>query len=127
MKSAAESSKTSASGARFVADDVFGSRAGGDFGPNSDADVAVFLDHVSEPIREQMGMCDDAHDIWMETSIRIEPWALEEASLTDPDWYRAARLVKTIRREGVRASMPEMQQPRSTEATMLCTARPGQC
>lgn len=82
---------------------LFGSRARGDFGPDSDADVAVFLDHVSEPIREQMGMCDDAYDIWMETGIRIEPWAFEEASFTDPDGYRAARLVKRIRREGIRA------------------------
>ncbi len=82
---------------------LFGSRARGDFGPDSDADVAVFLDHVPEPIREQMAMCDDAYDIWMETGIRIEPWVFEAASLTDPDGYRAARLVKTIRREGVRA------------------------
>jgi hypothetical protein len=57
----------------------------------------MFLDHVTDPIREQMAMCDDAYDIWMETGIRIEPWAFEEASL------RAAHLVKRIRREGIRA------------------------
>jgi hypothetical protein len=63
----------------------------------------MFLDHVTDPIREQMAMCDDAYDIWMETGIRIEPWAFEEASLTDPDRHRAAHLVKRIRREGIRA------------------------
>jgi antitoxin ChpS len=82
---------------------LFGSRARGDFRPDSDADVAVFLRHLTDPIREQMAMCDDAYDIWMETGIRIEPWAFEDASLADPEGYRAARLVKTIRREGTPA------------------------
>lgn len=82
---------------------LFGSRARGDYRPDSDADLAVFLDSVSDPIREQMAMGDDAYDIWMETDIRIEPWVFEHASLADPDKYRAARLVKTIRREGIRA------------------------
>jgi antitoxin ChpS len=82
---------------------LFGSRARGDFRPESDADVAVFLDHVSDPIREQMAMGDDAYDIWMEMGVRIEPWAFEQASLTDPDRYRASHLVKTIRQEGIPA------------------------
>lgn len=82
---------------------LFGSRARGDFRPDSDADVAVFIDRVADPIREQMAMCDDAYDIWMETGIRVEPWAFEEASLTNPDGHRAARLAKTIRSEGIRA------------------------
>lgn len=82
---------------------LFGSRVRGDFKPDSDADVAVFLDRVTDPIREQMAMGDDAYDIWMETGVRIEPWAFEQASLADPDRYRAANLVKIIRREGIRA------------------------
>ncbi len=70
--------------------------SGGDFRQDSDADVVVFLDHVSEPIREQVAICDDAYDIWiwMEKGIRVEPWVFEEASLAAPDKYRAARLVK---------------------------------
>lgn len=82
---------------------LFGSRARGDFRPDSDADVAVFLDRVQEPIREQMAMGDDAYDIWMETGIRIEPWVFEEASWVEPDKHRAAPLVKAIQREGIRA------------------------
>lgn len=82
---------------------LFGSRARGDFRSDSDADVAVFLDHVSDPIREQMALCDDAYDIWMETGIRIEPWVFENASLKDPDRYRASHIVKIIQQEGVRA------------------------
>lgn len=82
---------------------LFGSRARGDFRPDSDADVAVFLDHISDPIQEQMAMGDDAYDIWMETGIRIEPWAFEQASLAEPDKFRAANLVRTIRQEGIQA------------------------
>lgn len=90
-------------GARLKSVMLFGSRARAVFRPDSDADVAVFLDHVQDPIREQMAMGDDAYDIWMETGIRIEPWAFEQASLADPDNYRAARLVRTIREEGIPA------------------------
>jgi len=82
---------------------LFGSRARGDFRPDSDADVAVFLESVSNPIQEQMDMGDDAYDIWMDSTIRIEPWVFEEASLTDPGKYRATQIVKTIKREGIRA------------------------
>jgi predicted nucleotidyltransferase len=82
---------------------LFGSRARGSFRQDSDADVAVFLDHVSDPIREQMAMCDDAYDIWMKAGIRIEPWVFEEASLAEPDRHRATHLLKIIRREGIRA------------------------
>ncbi len=81
---------------------LFGSRARGDHSPESDADVAVFLDGIFEPILEQMSMGDDAYDVWMETDIRIEPWAFEEASLLNPDGYRAAQLVKNILAEGIR-------------------------
>lgn len=80
---------------------LFGSRARGDFQPDSDADVAVFLDHVTDPMREQMAIGDDAYDVWMATGIRIEPWVFDQASLADPDRYRAASLVKTIRQEGI--------------------------
>lgn len=90
-------------GSRLRSMFLFGSRAKGKFRPDSDADVAVFLEHASDPMREQMALCDDAYDIWMNTGIRIEPWIFEEASLRDPDKYRASGLVKTIRREGVRA------------------------
>ena len=90
-------------GPRMRALFLFGSRARGDFRPDGDADVAVFLDHVTDPVREQMAMGDDAYDIWMETGVRIEPWAFEEASLTAPDQYRASYLVKTIQREGIPA------------------------
>ena len=89
-------------GSRLKSVLLFGSRARGDFRPDSDADVAVFLDYVTDPIREQMEMGDDAYDVWMESNIRIEPWVFEEASLADPDKYRAANLVKTIKREGIR-------------------------
>ncbi len=80
---------------------LFGSRAGGDFRPDSDADVAVFLDQVQDPLAEQLELIEEGYPILLSTGINIQPWVFEEASLDEPTRYRAAHLVETVRREGV--------------------------
>ena len=80
---------------------LFGSRARGDHRPDSDADLAIFLDQVSDPIREQFDLIDQGYDILLSTGVNIQPWVFEQASLTDPAHHRAPHLVTTIRREGV--------------------------
>lgn len=80
---------------------LFGSRARGDFTRDSDADVAVFLDHVSDPIQEQLDLIDDGYPILLSTGINIQPWVFEEKSLTAPDHHRASHLIKTVKRDGV--------------------------
>ncbi|NEX15298.1 MAG: hypothetical protein C1943_01350 [Halochromatium sp.] len=81
---------------------LFGSRARGEQRPDSDADVAVFLDQVTDPIGEQFDLIDAGYDILLDTGVNIQPWVFNEASLADPKHYPAAHLVKTIRQEGVR-------------------------
>jgi predicted nucleotidyltransferase len=81
---------------------LFGSRARGDHRSDSDADVAVFLDQVTDPIGEQFDLIDEGYDILLDTGVNIQPWVFDEASLADPEHYPAPHLVTTIRREGVR-------------------------
>ncbi len=80
---------------------LFGSRARGDYGKDSDADVAVFLDQVSDPIGEQLELIDEGYPILLSTGINIQPWVFEAASLESPGRYRASHLVETVRREGM--------------------------
>lgn len=82
---------------------LFGSRARGDHRPDSDLDVAVFLDEVPDPIGEQMELIDDGYPILLAMGINIQPWVFEAASLGAPERYRATHLVETVRKEGVRA------------------------
>lgn len=80
---------------------LFGSRARGDHQADSDLDIAVFLDEVSDPIGEQFDLIDRAYDILLRTGINIQPWVFAQASLTDPARHPATPLVRTIRREGI--------------------------
>jgi len=81
---------------------LFGSRARGEQRPDSDADVAVFLDQVTDPIGEQFDLIDAGYDILLDTGVNIQPWVFDEASLADPRQYQAPHLVMTIQREGLR-------------------------
>ena len=81
---------------------LFGSRARGDHRSDSDADVAVFLDHVADPIQVQLDMVDESYPMLLSSGIHIQPWVFEAASLDDPGRYRAPHLVKVVQREGVR-------------------------
>jgi uncharacterized protein len=80
---------------------LFGSRARGDHRPDSDADVAVFLDQVVDPLGEQLGLVDRGYPILLDTGINIQPWVFEYASLADPANHRASYLVRAIREEGI--------------------------
>ncbi len=81
---------------------LFGSRARGETHPDSDADVAVFLDRVSDPVQEQLDMIDEGYPILLSRGINIQPWVFENDSLREPEKHRASHLVKVIQREGVR-------------------------
>ena len=80
---------------------LFGSRARGDHRADSDADVAVFLDPVADPVAAQMDMADDAYRLFLDSDLLIQPWVFR-GSPDKPDTSRAAHLVEIIRAEGVR-------------------------
>ena len=80
---------------------LFGSRARGDHRPDSDLDVAVFLDQAPDPIAEQFDLIDRGYDIVLRTGVNIQPWVFAQTSLRDPIHHRASHRISTIRREGI--------------------------
>ncbi len=68
---------------------LFGSRARGDHRPDSDADVAVFIDDSDDPIRDQMDMAGEAYHIFLDQGLLIQPWVFKGRP-ERPDTRRAA-------------------------------------
>lgn len=80
---------------------LFGSRARGDHRPDSDADVAVFIEDSNDPIRDQMDIAGEAYHIFLDQGLLIQPWVFK-GSPERPDTSRAARLLQAVRKDGVR-------------------------
>jgi uncharacterized protein len=83
---------------------LFGSRARGDHRPDSDADLAVFIDSGQRTranlLREQFELSGEAYDIWLDTGIRIQPWVFASEALANPARDENAHLLDTILTEG---------------------------
>lgn len=89
-------------GARLRGMVLFGSRARGGHRPDSDADVAVFLQPIADPVSAQMDIAGDAYLVFLDTGLYIEPWVLR-GSPENPDRTHAAAVVDTVCREGIRS------------------------
>jgi predicted nucleotidyltransferase len=94
-------------GARLKAVYLFGSRARQDHHPDSDADLAVFVDAEGRArpdlLRDQMDLSGEAYDIWLDTGIRIQPWVFAAEALVHPERDHNAHLLSSILSEGVAA------------------------
>ncbi len=81
---------------------LFGSRARGDYQPDSDADVAVIL--FGEPgdfVETKLAMASLAYVVLLQTGIRIQPFPIWEAEWHQPDSYSNPQILKNIAREGI--------------------------
>jgi predicted nucleotidyltransferase len=82
---------------------VFGSRARGAHGPDSDVDVAVVLRGArGDRVAVALDMAGIAFDVLLETGLLIEALPLWESELDHPETFRNRRLLDNIRREGAR-------------------------
>jgi antitoxin ChpS len=90
-------------GDRFVRVILFGSRARGTAGPDSDADVAVvFRDRLENRWATKVEIIKDAYPILLDTGLYIQPWPIEEATLEHPEQADNPALVRDIVNEGIR-------------------------
>ncbi len=81
---------------------LFGSRARGSHGPDSDADVAVLLHGERGPfVAAKLELADIAYDLLLETGIRIQPLPIWEGEWRDSDSHLNPELLRNIRRDGV--------------------------
>jgi predicted nucleotidyltransferase len=81
---------------------LFGSRARGEFMPDSDADVAVLLSgQYGKFMDAKMAMSDMAFDVMLDTGIRVEAIPVWEDEWANPDTYRNPFLLRNIERDGI--------------------------
>lgn len=81
---------------------LFGSRARGEFKPESDADVAVLLTgNHGKFMAAKLAMSDMAFDVMLNTGIRVEAIPVWEDEWANPDDYRNPFLLRNIERDGI--------------------------
>ena len=82
---------------------LFGSRARGTHGPDSDADIAVILrGEAGNRGAAIIDMADIAFDIMMDYDILIEATPLWEDEFDDAESRSTLYLVRNIRKDGIR-------------------------
>ena len=92
----------SAYGDRLAALYVFGSRARGDHGPDSDLDLAVILQNAPSSLtRADDALLEVTYPIEIDHGVHIQAWALAADEVGQPSTEFRSRLAETIRREGV--------------------------
>ncbi len=81
---------------------LFGSRARGQFRPDSDADIAVLLPgSPGKFLPTKLDMADIAYDVLLETGIRIQPLPIWEEEWKHPERYSNPYLLRNIQQEGI--------------------------
>jgi predicted nucleotidyltransferase len=81
---------------------LFGSRARGQFRPDSDADVTVVLrGPPGDFVATKLAMADIAFDVLLETGVRVQPLPVWEDEWQHPESYSNPRLLANVRREGI--------------------------
>ena len=81
---------------------LYGSRARGDFAPDSDADIAVILKGKrGDRAAASLDMAGIAFDVMMETGVMVQGLPLWAEELRRPERFSNPALIETILREGV--------------------------
>ena len=82
---------------------LFGSRARGDFRPDSDLEIAVLLQGArTSRVDAALEMADIAFDVLMDTGFLIEAVPLWEEEWEHPERFNNLALIENIRLEGLR-------------------------
>ncbi len=82
---------------------LYGSRARGDHGPGSDADLLVLLEGEHRRfVPTKLAMTDLAYDVLLETGLYISPLPVWSVEWEHPDAWSSPDLLRNIAREGIR-------------------------
>ena len=90
---------------QYAVDEVrlYGSRARGDFRPDSDVDLAVVLHGERGDIWDTaQAFGDISYDVLMETGVAVSALPLWHDDLNHPERARNPALMRNIQREGIR-------------------------
>jgi predicted nucleotidyltransferase len=78
-----------------------GSRARGDFGPESDADVAVILRRGADDWKLLWMLTGLAYDVFVDTGVMIQPVPVSSRNWADPDSFPRPSFLRNVAREGI--------------------------
>jgi uncharacterized protein len=79
---------------------LFGSRARGDAGPDSDIDLAVVLRGIRDRAAERDRLADIAYYAIVETSVDVQALVVSEDEWEHPELHRNPNLIRAIQRDG---------------------------
>jgi uncharacterized protein len=80
---------------------LYGSRARGDHGPDSDADVAVILREGAADWKLLWMLTGLAYDVFVDTGIMIQPVPVSSLDWADPDRFPRPSFLRNVAREGI--------------------------
>lgn len=81
---------------------IFGSRARGDYGADSDADLAVLLPgDPGSTVNTMLEMIDAAYEVELESGIVISPLPIWQDQWNYPESFSNPGLLRNIQREGI--------------------------
>ncbi|HWK44502.1 MAG TPA: nucleotidyltransferase domain-containing protein [Stellaceae bacterium] len=90
-------------GERLEAVYLFGSRARGDHHSESDVDLAVFLRDDGKSLGAQdQDLIEATYPVELDLGIHLQTWALPAGALQADRPSPRAKLVETVRRDGIR-------------------------
>ncbi len=82
---------------------VFGSRARGEHGPDSDLDLAIVLNGERRDFLDtKLDMAGLAFDALLETGILVQPFPMWDGDLSHPERFSNPSLIRNIAAEGIR-------------------------
>jgi predicted nucleotidyltransferase len=76
---------------------LFGSRARGDAGPESDVDVAVVLDQITDRSEDRNRLADLAYEAIVETYVDVHAIPVSRAEWENPKLHSNPALIRTIK------------------------------
>jgi uncharacterized protein len=80
---------------------LYGSRARGDYRPDSDADLALILAQQGNDWQLLWDLSGLAYDVFLETGVLIQPVPISSSDWAHPENFSRPSFLRNVEREGI--------------------------